>query len=473
MKDFHRGQRVEQQRLGNSSGCNVEFLGVRHQWGKADFEQSIHAFPSGFTLSGSQTTDLLGLLGFERRACAFRSGQECYSVEVLPGLDLSGFPSAFDSAYGALVEAERRLDSCGFHLPQREGWGYFTGRATRRELPKYALSGDGHSAAQIEERKQSEDDAFRFVLSWMSSGSGNKGWITHFRAKNQPVSAEITNVLSFLGLRSFSQCHFFDFEECWWSSIAYNQHDDSPFNRSIEYAARSFDNLQVNFSPGISKLLEAHAHLEPYGLKLLPIPSAAARKTEDLQKYVDRASGWGGSIRGAQLPEIFDVAISFAGTERAYAEALAKRVREAGFNVFYDDFYPAQLWGKNLYDFFHEIYSKRARFCVMFVSKDYAERVWTNHERQSAQERMLKEKGKEYLLPVRVDEAELPGLLGTIGYYYSVTNSRNPTLARLRSNLPSGLIFLQETMRQTSRNQPMTGTWKSSVALYTVRFVTL
>jgi len=55
--------------------------------------------------------------------------------------------------------------------------------------------------------------------------------------------------------------------------------------------------------------------------------------------------------------------------------------------------------------FFYEIYSKRARFCVMFVSRDYLDREWTNHERQSAQERMLREKGKEYILPVRVDDA--------------------------------------------------------------------
>jgi hypothetical protein len=67
-------------------------------------------------------------------------------------------------------------------------------------------------------------------------------------------------------------------------------------------------------------------------------------------------------------------------------------VREAGFAVLYDDFYPAQLWGKNLYEFFHEIYSKRARYCVMFVSREYAARVWTNHERQSAQERMLRDR---------------------------------------------------------------------------------
>jgi hypothetical protein len=157
--------------------------------------------------------------------------------------------------------------------------------------------------------------------------------------------------------------------------------------------------------------------VEPFGLRLLPIPEAPARIREDLQRHVS-TSGTTPARPAAirRFPERFDVAISFAGPDRQFAEELANRVRGAGFEVFYDDFYPAQLWGKNLYEFFHEIYSKRARFCVMFVSQAYAERLWTNHERQSAQERMFRERGGEYILPIRVDGTDLPGMHGTIGY---------------------------------------------------------
>jgi hypothetical protein len=128
----------------------------------------------------------------------------------------------------------------------------------------------------------------------------------------------------------------------------------------------------------------------PYGLKLLPISDVGTRTTEDLRKHIDHTRGTDRRAQVGGLPDLFDVAISFAGTERQYAEALAQVLREAGYDVFYDDFYAAQLWGKNLYEFFHEIYSKRSRYCVIFVSKEYGERVWTNHERQSAQERMLR-----------------------------------------------------------------------------------
>jgi hypothetical protein len=116
------------------------------------------------------------------------------------------------------------------------------------------------------------------------------------------------------------------------------------------------------------------------------------------------------------LLEQFDVALSFAGTEREYAETLATIVRDAGFAVFYDNFYEEHLWGKDLYVFFDEIYRKKARFCVMFVSQEYRDRMWTNHERQSAQARALAEKGTEYILPIQIEQVELPGLRPTVGY---------------------------------------------------------
>jgi hypothetical protein len=355
-------------------------------------------------------------LGFEVRECAFGQGRRCYSVETRVDLDLTKLPEAFDEAHQAVIEGEQHLRLCGIPLPQKEGWGYFTGRPSRQSASRPRPFGDGHSGSRIEEIKRSEDDAFRFALSWMTSNRDVKGWVVHYRAKNQPVSAEVMLALGFFGLRSFNECQFFDFEECWWTDFAYNAGEGSMFNASTEFAYRAFDSLAANFSPGISKLLHAHSVLEPFGLRLLPIPDARTRMADELRTHARSLPTARPPLRAGALPEKFDVAVTFAGPERQHAEPLAKMVREAGYEVFYDDFYPAQLWGKNLYEFFYEIYSKRARFCVMFVSRDYLDREWTNHERQSAQERMLREKGKEYILPVRVDDTSLPGLMNTIGY---------------------------------------------------------
>ena len=111
----------------------------------------------------------------------------------------------------------------------------------------------------------------------------------------------------------------------------------------------------------------------------------------------------------------YDVAISFAGEDRAVAESIAAALHSLGISVFYDDYERAELWGKNLYDHLSEVYRAKARFCVMLLSKHYAEKQWTNHERQAAQARAFAE-NREYILPIRLDEAEVTGILGTVGY---------------------------------------------------------
>lgn len=111
----------------------------------------------------------------------------------------------------------------------------------------------------------------------------------------------------------------------------------------------------------------------------------------------------------------YDVALSFAGEDRSYVKEVARILKEAGVKVFYDEFEESSLWGKNLYTYLQEIYRDHARYTVIFVSKYYNKKLWTNHERTSAQERAFKE-SSEYILPARLDNTELPGLQNTIAY---------------------------------------------------------
>ena len=83
--------------------------------------------------------------------------------------------------------------------------------------------------------------------------------------------------------------------------------------------------------------------------------------------------------------------------------------------MFYDGGETVSLWGKDLYQYLSDIYGNRARFCVVFLSKDYAEKLWTRHELKVVQARVFKE-SEEYLLPARFDETSVPGLLPTVGY---------------------------------------------------------
>ena len=110
----------------------------------------------------------------------------------------------------------------------------------------------------------------------------------------------------------------------------------------------------------------------------------------------------------------YDVALSFAGEDRSCAEAVAESLRGRNINVFYDKYEKASLWGKDLYVHLSNVYQKQALYCVMFVSKFYAEKLWTKHERQFAQAKAFK--NTEYILPIRLDDTEIPGLPPTVGY---------------------------------------------------------
>jgi hypothetical protein len=114
----------------------------------------------------------------------------------------------------------------------------------------------------------------------------------------------------------------------------------------------------------------------------------------------------------------YEVALSFAGEDRAFAEAVAKGLRDAEVKVFYDDFYAEDLWGEDLAVKLRDVYHSSSQFCIMIISKHYVDKMWPSHERQQAIERMIKERGKAYVLPVRLDgfNGEVPGLSGTISY---------------------------------------------------------
>ena len=111
----------------------------------------------------------------------------------------------------------------------------------------------------------------------------------------------------------------------------------------------------------------------------------------------------------------YDVALSFAGEDRAYVDKVAHALRDNGIKVFYDLFEETNLWGKDLYTYLTEIYQRRARFTVMFISEAYGKKVWTDHERRAAQARAFQE-SQEYILPARFDETEISGVLPTVGY---------------------------------------------------------
>jgi hypothetical protein len=102
----------------------------------------------------------------------------------------------------------------------------------------------------------------------------------------------------------------------------------------------------------------------------------------------------------------YHVALSFAGEDRKYVDEVAKRLQKDGVKVFYDKFEETKLWGKDLYSYFSDIYQNQAFFTIMFISEAYKEKLWSNHERKSAQSRAFSE-NREYILPAFFDTSTM------------------------------------------------------------------
>ena len=111
----------------------------------------------------------------------------------------------------------------------------------------------------------------------------------------------------------------------------------------------------------------------------------------------------------------YDVALSFAGQDRDIVDKFANLLTSNHIKVLYDKYETAELWGKDLIDHLVNIYSRKARYCVMFISQYYPLKKWTNVERIAAQERALRD-ANEYILPLRLDDTQVPGIAETTGY---------------------------------------------------------
>ncbi len=130
----------------------------------------------------------------------------------------------------------------------------------------------------------------------------------------------------------------------------------------------------------------------------------------------------------------YEVALSFAGEQRGYAERVTRALQSQGIDVFYDGFEMVRLWGKDLVEESHEVFERRAARAVMFISKEYVEKVWPRHERRSILSCAVREKS-EYVLPVRFDDTPVPGLPDSIKYEQADGHSPDELAAMIAEKL--------------------------------------
>jgi hypothetical protein len=122
----------------------------------------------------------------------------------------------------------------------------------------------------------------------------------------------------------------------------------------------------------------------------------------------------GQSIRLRRSGYPWDVAVSFAGEERDVVEQLKNLLNDAGYTVFYDFDVQHQLWGIDLRAKLADVYANDAQYMVVFLSKHYPDKDWTNFEFEIGKEARSK-RTSTYLLPVLLDDVAVIGLSANVG----------------------------------------------------------
>ncbi|PTQ78443.1 TIR domain-containing protein [Nitrosomonas oligotropha] len=113
----------------------------------------------------------------------------------------------------------------------------------------------------------------------------------------------------------------------------------------------------------------------------------------------------------------FQVALSFPGEYRNYvsqvAEVLAKSLGKD--KVFYDQWYTAELAQPDLDVLLQSFYHDRSGLVVPFLCADYERKEWCGLEWRAIRD-LIKRRQSKDIMPMRFDNAEIPGFYSIDGY---------------------------------------------------------
>lgn len=134
--------------------------------------------------------------------------------------------------------------------------------------------------------------------------------------------------------------------------------------------------------------------------------------------------------------QIYDVAVSFAGTQRPLVEPVVRACQALGVKVFYDEDSTVEFWGRNFIVGMRAIYGgAKARYVVPFLSKEFLASAYPMDEFNTALLRAIEISADSYLLPIVVGSVEVPaGLLSPAIGYLRLEDYTVEQLARIIAN---------------------------------------
>jgi hypothetical protein len=88
-----------------------------------------------------------------------------------------------------------------------------------------------------------------------------------------------------------------------------------------------------------------------------------------------------------EIPAKYDFALSFAGADRAVAEALYEELIDLEFEVFYDRNEQHRILAEDIEDYLRPIYQSDAQFVVALLGPEYPKKIWTKFESDQFRQR--------------------------------------------------------------------------------------
>lgn len=111
----------------------------------------------------------------------------------------------------------------------------------------------------------------------------------------------------------------------------------------------------------------------------------------------------------------YDVALSFAGEDRAIAQQLADNLKYHGMRVFIDTYERSRLWGRHLRNIFQLVYGPKSRYVIVLISQYYPIKDWTDYE-FSIILAESKKRNHDFILPVKIDDTKIVGIHEDVFY---------------------------------------------------------
>jgi len=138
------------------------------------------------------------------------------------------------------------------------------------------------------------------------------------------------------------------------------------------------------------------------------------------------------------------VAFSYPGEHRLFVTRVVIAIRRLGFqrdHIFYDQFREGDVIGIDADTYLLDVYTKQSELTVVFLTAEYNAKEWTGLEWRGIRD-LIKTKRGHAVLPVRLDETPIPGLLSTDIYIPPGRDPEDIALTifdKLQSNRKKGL----------------------------------